>query len=127
MIDVDRFKAVNDTYGHPVGDQVLLALARVLQQRLRNSDIVGRYGGEEFAVILQGITLAEATRIIDQLREDFAKIRFHAGEIEFYCAFSAGVASFPQFKDMKFLREAADRALYQAKKEGRNRVVANND
>lgn len=127
MIDVDRFKAVNDTYGHPVGDQVLLALARVLQQRLRNSDIVGRYGGEEFAVILQGITLVEARLIIDQLREDFAKIRFHAGEIEFYCAFSAGVAAFPQCKDMKFLREAADRALYQAKKEGRNRVVANND
>ena len=127
MIDIDCFKAVNDTYGHPVGDQVLLALARVLQQRLRNSDIVGRYGGEEFAVILRGITLEAATQIIDQLRRDFAKIRFHAGDIEFSCAFSAGVAAFPQFKRMEFLREAADRALYQAKKEGRNCVVANND
>jgi diguanylate cyclase (GGDEF)-like protein len=127
MIDVDHFKAVNDTHGHPVGDQVLLALARVLQQRLRNSDIVGRYGGEEFAVVLQGVTLEAATRIIDQLRQDFAKIRFHAGEIEFFCAFSAGVAAFPQFNDMKSLREAADRALYQAKNAGRNCVVANND
>ncbi|MEN6586914.1 MAG: diguanylate cyclase [Sulfuricella sp.] len=126
MIDVDRFKAVNDTYGHPVGDQVLLALARVLQQRLRNSDIVGRYGGEEFAVILREDTLEPATRIIDQLREDFAKVRFHAGEVEFSCTFSAGVAAFPQFTRMEFLREAADRALYLAKKQGRNRVVANN-
>ena len=127
MIDVDRFKAVNDTHGHPAGDQVLLALARILRQRLRNSDIVGRYGGEEFAVILQGIKLEVAVQIIDQLREDFAKIRFHAGEIEFFCAFSAGVSAFPQCKDMTSLREAADRALYQAKEEGRNRVVANND
>ncbi|MFH2122710.1 MAG: diguanylate cyclase [Pseudomonadota bacterium] len=127
MIDVDRFKAVNDTHGHPAGDQVLLALARVLQQRLRNSDIVGRYGGEEFAVILQGIKLEAAARIIDQLREDFAKIRFHAGEVEFSCAFSAGVAAFPQCQNMKLLREAADRALYQAKEGGRNRVVATND
>ncbi|MBU4236056.1 MAG: diguanylate cyclase [Proteobacteria bacterium] len=127
MIDVDRFKAVNDTHGHPVGDQVLLALARVLQQRLRNSDIVGRYGGEEFAVILQGIKLGAAAQIIDQLREDFAKIRFNAGEVEFSCSFSGGVAAFPQCKDMKFLREAADSALYKAKEEGRNRVVANNE
>lgn len=126
MIDVDRFKTVNDTYGHPVGDQVLLALARVLQQRLRNSDIVGRYGGEEFAVILRGITLEAALHIIDQLRKDFAKICFHADGSKFSCAFSAGVAAFPEFKDMKTLREAADRALYKAKEEGRNCVVANN-
>lgn len=127
MIDVDRFKSVNDTYGHPVGDQVLLALARILQQRLRNSDIVGRYGGEEFAVILSGITLEAATRIIDQLREDFGKIRFKAGEFEFSCAFSGGVAAFPQCNNMKELREAADSALYQAKENGRNRVVAYQD
>lgn len=124
MIDVDHFKAVNDTYGHPMGDQVLLALARVLQQRLRNSDVVGRYGGEEFAVILHENTLEPATRIIEQLREDFAKVRFHAGNCEFSCTVSAGVADFPRFDGMEALREAADRALYQAKKEGRNRVVA---
>jgi diguanylate cyclase (GGDEF)-like protein len=127
MIDVDRFKLVNDNYGHPVGDQVLMALARILQQRLRTSDVVGRYGGEEFAVILQAVTLEAAAKIIDQLREDFAKIRFHAGEQEFFCAFSAGVAAFPHCQDMKSLRDAADRALYQAKEGGRNRVVANND
>lgn len=127
MIDVDRFKSVNDTYGHPLGDQVLLALARVLQQRLRNSDIVGRYGGEEFAVILHEDTLESATRIINQLREDFAKVRFHVGDSEFSCTFSAGVADFPRFGRIESLRDAADRALYQAKNQGRNRVVANND
>lgn len=122
MIDVDHFKGVNDTYGHPVGDQVLLAMSRVLQQRLRNSDIVGRYGGEEFAVILQDATLDTAVRIIDQLREDFSKVRFYAGDIEFSCTFSAGIAESRQHESMEQLREAADRALYQAKKQGRNRV-----
>lgn len=125
MIDVDRFKSVNDTYGHPVGDQVLLALARVLQQRLRNSDIVGRYGGEEFAVILNEIGTEQAFQIIDQLREDFSKVRFHANNIEFSCTFSAGIAAFPQYKRLEILREAADRSLYHAKEQGRNRVVTN--
>jgi diguanylate cyclase (GGDEF)-like protein len=124
MIDVDRFKSVNDTYGHPVGDQVLLALARVLQQRLRNSDLVGRYGGEEFAVILNGVELGKAEQIMEQLREDFSKVVFNAGDVKFSCTFSCGVASFPQLDDMETLREAADKAMYQAKHAGRNRVVA---
>lgn len=124
MIDVDRFKSVNDTYGHPVGDQVLLALARVLQQRLRNSDLVGRYGGEEFAVILHDASLDAAVKIVDQLRTDFEKVRFHAGNVEFSCTFSAGVAGFPKYQRMDVLREAADRSLYEAKTRGRNRVVA---
>lgn len=124
MIDLDRFKLVNDTYGHPVGDQVLLALARVLQQRLRNSDLVGRYGGEEFAVILNGAALEKAEQIMEQLREDFSKVVFNAGDAKFSCTFSCGVASFPQLDDMETLREAADKAMYQAKHAGRNRVVA---
>lgn len=124
MIDVDRFKLINDTYGHPVGDQVLLALARVLQQRLRNSDLVGRYGGEEFAVILSDVALERAEQIMEQLREDFSKVVFNVGDTNFSCTFSCGVASFPQRDDMETLREAADKALYQAKHAGRNRVVA---
>ncbi len=124
MIDVDHFKTVNDRFGHPAGDQVLVALARILQQRLRNSDMVGRYGGEEFAAILQDGTLAEATHIIDQLRQDFASIRFHAGEQEFTCTFSAGIAAFPTFATAEGLMEAADRTLYVAKRQGRNCVLA---
>jgi len=124
MIDLDRFKSVNDSYGHPVGDQVLLALARVLQQRLRNSDLVGRYGGEEFAVILNDASLEKAMQIMEQLREDFSKVVFNVGDTKFSCTFSCGVASFPHLDDMETLREAADKALYQAKHAGRNRVVA---
>lgn len=127
MIDMDHFKSVNDTYGHPIGDQVLLALARVLRQRVRQSDLVGRYGGEEFALILNGTVLPEAARIMEQLRKDFSKIEFHAGNVGFYCTFSCGVASFPGVDSMEELREAADKALYKAKRSGRNQVVAFGD
>lgn len=125
MIDMDHFKSINDNYGHPVGDQVLLALARVLRQRLRHSDMVGRYGGEEFVAILPGVSADKAVSILDQLRGDFAKVRFQTGKGEFTCSFSAGVASFPQIKCQDALCEAADKALYQAKRQGRNRVTAN--
>ena len=124
MIDVDRFKLINDTYGHPVGDQVLLALARVLQQRLRTSDLVGRYGGEEFAVVLGNTSLESAVQIMEKLREEFSKVVFNVGDATFSCTFSCGVASFPPLGDMETLREAADKAMYQAKRAGRNRVAA---
>jgi diguanylate cyclase (GGDEF)-like protein len=123
MIDIDNFKQVNDTRGHPVGDQVILALSRVLQQRLRNTDIVGRYGGEEFAVILQDITVERAAALLDELRQDFARVIFHSDSGEFSCTFSAGVARYPVHKSMEVLREMADKALYEAKRGGRNRVV----
>lgn len=123
MIDIDNFKQVNDTRGHPVGDQVILALSRVLQQRLRNTDIVGRYGGEEFAVILQNISVERAAALLDELRQDFARVIFHSDGGEFSCTFSAGVARYPVHKSMEALREMADKALYEAKRGGRNRVV----
>ena len=122
MIDVDMFKTVNDTYGHPAGDQVLVALARLLQQRLRGSDMVGRYGGEEFAIILLDTGLDEAWQTIDSLREDFAAIRFQSGEHDFSCTFSAGIAAYPGCDRSEQLREYADQALYRAKQAGRNRV-----
>lgn len=124
MLDMDHFKSINDTWGHLAGDQVLLALARVLQQRLRASDIVGRYGGEEFAVILRGQALPAAHALIDTLRQDFAQVVFHSNGRDFHCTFSAGIAAYPQHQRYEQLREAADRALYCAKKQGRNRVCA---
>ena len=123
MVDIDHFKSVNDTYGHPMGDQVILALSRMLQQRLRSSDIVGRYGGEEFAAILQKIEPKEAAQLIDNLRADFSKISFHTPAGEFFCSFSAGIAAYPAHTRLELLREAADKALYAAKHGGRNRVV----
>lgn len=122
MLDIDRFKQVNDTYGHPAGDQVLLALARVLKQRLRISDIVGRYGGEEFALVMLDVDRDKAAELVDNLRESFAQLRFTAKHTTFSCTFSAGIASFPKFSRLEKLREAADQALYRAKDAGRNCV-----
>jgi len=122
MIDVDRFKRVNDTYGHPAGDQVLMALSRSLRMRLRESDVVGRYGGEEFAVVLPGVDEHQACRLLDALRTSFAGVLFYAGDATFNCTFSVGVAAFPHFPSADTLVEAADLALYRAKRGGRDRV-----
>lgn len=123
MVDIDNFKSINDSHGHPVGDQVILALSRVLQQRLRNSDVVGRYGGEEFAIILQDIPADRVAKLIDELRHDFSRVDFHSAQGDFSCTFSAGIASYPAHRRLELLREAADKALYEAKRNGRNRVV----
>jgi diguanylate cyclase (GGDEF)-like protein len=123
MIDIDHFKQVNDTHGHSVGDQVIQSLSRILQQRLRNSDVVGRYGGEEFAVILQDMSIDFATRLIEDLRLDFSRVLFHSESGDFSCTFSAGIASYAGHRRAELLREAADKALYEAKRSGRNCVV----
>jgi diguanylate cyclase (GGDEF)-like protein len=124
MIDVDRFKQVNDAHGHRAGDRVLQALARLLQQRLRKSDIVGRYGGEEFAVVMPGATADAGARVVDEIRAAFAHVRHRTGAAGFTASFSAGVAAFPDRPDAVALHDAADRALYAAKAAGRNRVEA---
>ncbi len=123
VIDIDHFKSVNDTYGHPVGDRVLKSLARLLQQRLRKTDVIGRYGGEEFVVILTGTDGASAFSVMDRIRDGLAHIRQHAGSADFSVTFSCGIASFPQYPDGAVLTQAADQALYEAKRGGRNRVV----
>ncbi|WP_336273907.1 diguanylate cyclase [Vreelandella indica] len=122
MIDIDHFKQVNDTHGHLAGDQVIITLARLLKSRLRLSDIIGRYGGEEFVVLLKGISAEKAAGLIDSLREDFSLVDFHAGDVRFRCTFSAGVSSFPAQPSTESLRLNADQALYRAKRLGRNQV-----
>ena len=123
MIDLDSFKSVNDTYGHMAGDQVIVALARLLKHRLRNSDVIGRYGGEEFALLLKDISSETAEKIVNELREDFSKIIFNSGKQQFNCTFSAGISRYPDYERAEDLRMAADAALYQAKGQGRNQVV----
>ena len=122
VIDLDFFKRVNDTYGHMVGDQVLRALARLLQQWMRRSDIVGRYGGEEFVVLLPGTSAEDSISVLDNVREAFAKVRYSAGEKDFNVTFSVGVADLAGGGDADTLFKAADDALYRAKGAGRNRV-----
>lgn len=127
MLDIDHFKSVNDTYGHPVGDQVIKSLSRLLQQRLRRTDILGRYGGEEFAIILPDTAGAEALKVVDEIRERFSQICQQASTREFNTTFSAGIATMPPCNDAALLNEIADKALYQAKQAGRNRVILHED
>ncbi len=124
MIDLDHFKSVNDTYGHLTGDRVLKSLSRLLRERLRKTDLIGRYGGEEFGVILLDTTPQAAREIIDQIRRSFARIRHTADDRDFYVTLSCGLASYPGYGNAGELTEAADRALYEAKESGRNRVVS---
>ncbi|MGA4493676.1 diguanylate cyclase [Vreelandella venusta] len=127
MLDIDHFKTINDTYGHLAGDQVIITLARLLKTRLRASDIIGRYGGEEFVVLLKGVTAQRAAELIDELRHDFEQVDFHAGAERFRCTFSAGVSSFPSQLSTEALLISADQALYLAKQQGRNQVVTSNE
>lgn len=120
MIDIDHFKKVNDTYGHPVGDRVIQSLARLLKQRLREIDVVGRYGGEEFAVILADTDGSSALKLLDDLRNDFAHLRHSSANGSFSVTFSCGIAEFALFEDSVKMEEAADQALYEAKHAGRN-------
>lgn len=123
MLDLDHFKTINDTYGHATGDRVLRSLSRMLMQRLRTTDVVGRYGGEEFAVILTGATAQDAAKRLNEVRESFAELSHFADGQEFKVTFSCGVAGAPPNGESGGLSESADKALYEAKRSGRNRVV----
>ena len=123
MIDIDHFKAVNDTHGHLTGDHVIQALSQVLRQRLRKTDIVGRYGGEEFAAILPNTDGPAAFKVLEGIREGFGRIRHMAADAEFFITFSCGIAAYPPIDMAKALIAAADAALYRAKGEGRNRTA----
>jgi diguanylate cyclase (GGDEF)-like protein len=122
MIDVDKFKVVNDTYGHPTGDRVLIALAGLIRQQVRKSDIVGRFGGEEFAVILPDCTLGAAAVLMNKLLANFSAITFQAKDESFSCTFSCGIAPLSLSGDAAAICSAADEALYVAKNGGRNRI-----
>ena len=123
MIDIDHFKKINDSYGHPVGDRVIKKLASLFLSRMRSLDNVGRYGGEEFALILPGASPYHSKIIADNLREQFSQCRFSIENEQFNATFSAGVSFFDGVKSGSTLVEQADQALYQAKQSGRNLVV----
>ncbi len=123
MIDIDHFKKVNDKYGHPMGDQVIRSLAWLLKQRLRKTDLVGRYGGEEFLVILPGSSAEQAFQVLDRIRRDFSLIKYSFCDSWFDATFSAGVSQFPASADPEALIKDADEALYDAKHRGRNCVI----
>jgi diguanylate cyclase (GGDEF)-like protein len=124
LCDVDHFKHVNDTYGHPVGDEVLRQVARVLQQAVRKIDIPARYGGEEFAVVLEATGSAGALNLAERIRRDVAALVLDSDKGQFHITMSIGIASFPEdAHERALLIERADAALYFGKENGRNRCV----
>lgn len=124
MIDLDHFKPVNDTLGHPVGDLVLKEFGRLLRESLRKSDVSCRYGGEEFAVILPGISLDMAVCACERFRAIVAQHPFQYDQGTLHITISIGIAAFSStiHTNGQFLVEQADQALYRAKSSGRNRV-----
>jgi len=127
VVDVDRFKLLNDTHGHSAGDAVLRSIGAIFRQSFRQSDTVGRYGGEEFVVILPEMNLEDARRKIESLRELVAStpIELNSRREMVGVTISAGLAGMPvDGNDAIELFALADERLFQAKREGRNRVVA---
>jgi diguanylate cyclase (GGDEF)-like protein len=123
LIDIDYFKQINDRYGHAVGDTVLVEVAACLRARLRNNDICGRIGGEEFLLALPGLDLAAATAILERLREAVGALRFATPADELRVAFSAGCTLRTADDDsLETLVRRADAALYAAKRGGRGRT-----
>lgn len=123
MIDIDHFKQINDTYGHLVGDSIIRALSSTLTSGLRKIDVIGRYGGEEFAVILLETPPQAARGVMDKLRQRFSTRPFEAAGQLFNVSFSAGIAGNRGCATVQDVIAAADAALYAAKRGGRNRVL----
>lgn len=124
LCDVDHFKKVNDNYGHPVGDEVLRRVARVLQEVPRRIDVPARYGGEEFAVLLDNVDLAQARQVAERLRTEIEKMVVETEKGPLKITESIGIALFPDDgRERSVLIERADLGLYHAKRNGRNQVV----
>jgi diguanylate cyclase (GGDEF)-like protein len=124
LIDADHFKRVNDEFGHAVGDQVLIELARTLGRNLRPSDLLARFGGEEFVLVLPGLGAEAGLRRAEELRMHCAGIELRGDPVPVKVTVSIGVAVYPTHgRTPAELTQAADAALYQAKAAGRNQVV----
>lgn len=122
MVDADHFKKINDTFGHPVGDEVLIELGKSLQAALRKHDFVARYGGEEFAVILPYTTLDEAQRASAKVREGIGHLSTKFEHLGRPITASGGLASIAPGENIESLVSRADQALYGAKQNGRDRT-----
>ncbi len=123
MADIDHFKDVNDHYGHEAGDQVLVGVAEVMTDTLRMPDKVGRYGGEEFLIVLPHTTLAQGRKLAERIRNTVRKTRFADPPEGLKVTISIGLVQFRQSEDLQQLLSKVDAALYEAKEGGRDMVV----
>ena len=134
MTDIDFFKSVNDTYGHAVGDLVLKTIAKVIRGQLREYDIAGRYGGEEFSILLPFTKIEEAKMVAERLRKtiesrviDISKVNPDSEKKEISVTLSLGIYEMKSDDNDEDLLKKADKALYEAKNTGRNKVVIHYD
>lgn len=122
IVDIDDFKKINDTYGHLIGDDVLKEFSTIISQGLRKNDFVGRYGGEEFLIVLPELDLKESCKVAERIRLSLESEVFNFGGISVKLTASFGVAVLHKGDDIKTSLQRADDALYDAKKSGKNRV-----
>jgi len=123
MIDIDYFKDYNDRYGHIVGDAILRELSKSIQEAIRQIDLMGRYGGEEFSIILSETDKGAAQFAAERIRQAIEDRRIRVYDEELKITVSIGISAFPQDgKEIKTLIDRADSALYRAKEAGRNRI-----
>lgn len=127
MLDLDHFKNLNDTHGHQCGDEVLRCVAKVVRETLRPMDLVGRYGGEEFAIGLPECDIKKAANAADRLRKKISETLVKHGEIAVAVSASIGVAALRKNEKLESLVRRADAALYDAKAQGRNRIAIAHD
>lgn len=123
LIDIDRFKGFNDTYGHSAGDEMLKSLSHLLVESIREGDVACRYGGEEFLVVMIGAHEIDVKRRAEEICQNFSRLQIRFGEQELSATVSIGVAFYPKHgTEIQSVIDAADAAMYQAKQAGRNRV-----
>lgn len=124
LLDLDNFKKLNDTHGHCVGDAALVHLVQVAKAMLRKMDVIARFGGEEFMIVLPDTPLAGGMQTLMRVQTELRTCAFLNGDAHVPLAFSAGVALYKAGEGQAALIERADRALYQAKQDGKNRVIS---
>ena len=121
--DLDHFKNINDSLGHQAGDKTLIIVAKTFNNLIRDVDMIARFGGEEFVMLLPGAGGEEAMKVVDRIREKLARTKLRSREQEITVTVSCGVAEFRPGEEMETVFSRADDALYQAKEQGRNRCV----
>jgi diguanylate cyclase len=124
LLDVDNFKKLNDQFGHKTGDEALIHLVSVVRQCLRPTDFLGRYGGEEFLILMPDTEQAEAVEAVTRLQRNLTRNFFLAGDQKILITFSAGVAQFLPGESSEEAIKRADEAMYFAKRSGKNRVAS---
>lgn len=124
MLDIDFFKKVNDSYGHDIGDKVLIAVAKACQEQIRKTDLLARFGGEEFCFLFPETDLNSAVLVAEKIRHTISELEFHSEKKQFSVTVSIGVSELLDSNDkMEGMLKRSDDSLYKAKETGRNRVI----